>query len=275
MDETDDTQILATAVRAARAGGALALSHLGQRGYIRWKGMRDIEVEAARIVQQTIVDEILQDFPEHAILAEESDTPPPDDADPLWIVDPIDGSLNFLQGLPLFAMSVAFRRKGIYRVGVVYDPCRDELFQGVQGRGARLNDEPIVIEQIGEAMDAFENALLGMDLAREGPRRVQSLLLAQFLATHTLGLNVMGAPSLSLCYLAAGRLHAYLALDLDLWDVAGAAVILKEAGGILTSAQGGSWLFADRGYLATNGVLHGEMLRHMTEILSAGVPDKA
>ncbi|MBI4212709.1 MAG: hypothetical protein HY534_00175 [Chloroflexi bacterium] len=275
MDESDDTQILTTAVRAARAGGAVALGHLGQLGYVRWKGMRDVEVEAARVVQQAIVAEIQQDFPEHPILAEESDTAPPADADPLWIVDPIDGSLNYQQALPLFAISLAYRRKGIYRVGVVYDPCRDELFQGVEGRGARLNDQPIVVEQVSEAFEAFENAVLGMDLAREGRRRTQSLQLVQMLASNVLALNVMGAPSLGLCYLAAGRLHAYLGLDLDLWDVAGAAVILKEAGGILTSAQGGSWLFADRSYLATNGVLHGEMLRHMTEILNAAPPGPA
>ena len=271
MQETDDAAVLATAIRAARAGGRVALDLLGQPQDLGWKGMRDPQIGSALAVQRAVLDEIHHDFPDHAVLAEESAERPHPDSDPLWIVDPIDGSLNYLQGLPLFTISIAFMSQGVYRVGVVYDPCRDELFRGVVRKGAWLNDEPIVVEQVGEAAEALEKAVIGMDWPREDVLRARGLRIGQVLATHALALNVMGSPSLGLCYLAAGRLHAYFHLDLELWDVAAAAVILHEAGGTLTDARGGSWLFSDHGYLATNGVLHGEMLRNILPELG-GLP---
>ena len=271
MEEPDDAHILDTAIRAARSGGKVALELLGRPQDLRWKGMRDPQIGAALAVQRAILLEIERDFPDHAVLAEESEARPSADADPLWIVDPIDGSVNYLQGLPCFSISIGFMSKGIYRVGVVYDPCRDELFRGVVRQGAWLNDVPIVVEQISEAAEAFEKAVIGIDWPHEGRPRAQSLHIAQILATHALALNVMGSPALALCYLAAGRLHAYFHLELEIWDVAAAAVILHEAGGILTDARGGSWLFSDKGYLATNGVLHGEMLRNIVPALE-GLP---
>lgn len=267
-----DAVILETAIRAARTGGQLALSRVGQPGYLRWKGLRDVEVGAALEVQAAIVDVIRRDFPEHAILVEESQTRPPEDADPLWIVDPIDGSLNFLQGLPLFSICVAYRAQGLYRVGVVYDPCRDELFEGVLGLGARLNHEPIVVQQVSEGLDAYEHAIVGTDWPYGGERRAQALQIAQLMAGNMLALHVMGSPALGICYVAAGRLHAYFHLDLELWDVAAAGVIVQEAGGILTNARGSSWLFADKGYLVTNGVIHGEMVRNILPVLESQDP---
>lgn len=272
MPELDDAAILETAVRAARAGGRTAMARLGQPGYLRWKGLRDVEVGAALEVQGAIIQEIARDFPDHAILLEEAEARPPEDADPLWIVDPIDGSLNFLQGLPFFSVCVAFRRESLYRVGVVYDPCRAELFQGVLGQGARLNGEPILVQQVGEGLEAYENAVVGTDWPHSGEPRAQALQIAQLMATNMLSLQVMGSPSLGLCYVAAGRLHAYFHLELELWDVAAAGIILREAGGILTNARGSSWLFADKGYLATNGVVHGEMVRNILPVLEFQPP---
>jgi len=272
MPEIGDAAILDTAVRAARAGGKVALDRLGDPGWVRWKGMRDAQVGAALDVQAAILEEIRRDFPDHPILAEESESRPPDDADPLWIVDPIDGSLNYLQGLPFFSICIGFRSEGIYRVGVVYDPCRNELFEGVLGQGARLNGLPIVVQQVSEGLEAYENAIVGTDWPYDGERRTQSLQIAQVLTTHMLDMRVMGSPALGLCYVAAGRLHAYFHLDLRLWDIAAASVVLTEGGGILTNARGSSWLFADRAYLATNGVVHGEMLRNIGPILDFRAP---
>lgn len=272
MSEPDDAAVLETAIRAARAGGQVALARLGDPGYLRWKGQRDAVVGAAVDVQNAIIAEIKRDFPDHAILAEESETHPAEDADPLWIVDPVDGSLNYLQGLPFFSVCVAFRSEGLYRVGVVYDPCREELFQGVLAKGARLNGEPIHVEQIGDGREAYDAALVGTDWPYGGERRVQSLLIAQIIAGDMLNLNAMGSPALGLCYVAAGRLHAYFHLELELWDVAAASVVVREAGGILTNALGDSWLFADKGYIATNGVVHGEMVRNIQAVLDFRAP---
>lgn len=264
----DDARVLQVAVEAARAGGRVALERLGSPGYLRWKGFRDVEVGAALEVQQAIVERIRADFPEHPILAEEGLERPAEDADPLWIVDPVDGSLNYLHGLPVFAVSVAFRSEGLYRVGVVYDPCREELFQGVLGQGARLNGEPIYVHQVEEGLSAYEHAMVGTDWPYGTQARVQSLQVAHLLCSSTLSLVTLGSPALGLCYVACGRLHAYYHLDLDLWDVAAAAVVLREAGATLTNAEGSSWLHANRGYLATNGIVHGEVLRNIAAVRS-------
>jgi myo-inositol-1(or 4)-monophosphatase len=219
-------------------------------------------------VQDLLLDRLRAAFPAHAILAEEHSEPPPSDAEALWIVDPIDGTLNFAQGIPHFAICLGFRDRGGYRLGVVYDPCRDELFHAVRGSGAFLNGQPITVEQVGEGSEAYERAVVGTDWPPGIERRKETLLLTRLINAEIMHVSVMGSPALGLCYVGAGRLHAYFHLDLQLWDVAAAAVILEEAGGILTNAAGGSWHHSDGGYLATNGVIHGSMLRAILPVLA-------
>src|SRR5436190_3046691 len=126
----EDAQALEVAVRAARAGGQVALASLGTIDYFKWKSHRDIVTGATFEVQSAILDVLEAETPDFGILAEEGpeDEPLPLDAEHLWIVDPICGSLNFAQGIPFFGVSVALRTQGAIRVGAVYDPCRDEMF---------------------------------------------------------------------------------------------------------------------------------------------------
>ncbi len=263
----NDESVLETAVRAAKEGGRLALARLGDPSYLKWKGHRDLVAGSALEVERLIVDQIHREFPDHSVLAEESTEQADLDADPLWIVDPIDGSVNFSQGIPFFSVAVGYRQEGVFRVGVVYDPCRDELFQAVQGRGARLNGQPIVVQQVGDGIEAFQQAIIGTDWPTGIQRRNESLNIASLLASEVVAVNAMGSPALGLCYVAAGRLHAYYHLDLKLWDVAAASVVLSEAGGILTDARGGSWLHSDGGYIASNGIIHGWMVRANLAVL--------
>jgi myo-inositol-1(or 4)-monophosphatase len=267
----DDATRLELAIRAAREGGRVALAHLGDPLYFKLKGRRDLLVGASLRVQDAIRQAILAEYPDDGLLAEEGpdDEVLPVDAERLWIVDPIDGSINFFRGLPNFAISIAFRDATGFRVGVVYDPCRDELFSARFGDGARLNGERITVHVAGEGEDAYESSLVGTDLPGDTDGRVTALRAASHVGNRMLGLIMLGAPSLGLCYVAAGRLHAYFHLGLHLWDVAAAAVVLQEAGAIFTNAAGSSWLFSDGSYLATNGRLHGGMLR----LLRAAVPD--
>lgn len=258
---SNETHLLETAIRAARAGGQVALSRLGNPGYQKWKGPRDLFAEAVLDIQASIVRVIRQEFPDHHFLVEESEARQDEQADPLWIIDPIDGSLNFFHGLPLFAICVGFRTGGRYRVGVVYDPCRDELFQAVLNDGAYLNGQPIWVEQFADGLDAFQAAMVGTDLTGGQDEMKRAFQLTRIMATEVLNIRTLGSPALGLCYVAAGRLHAYYGLDhLKLWDIAAAAVILEEAGGVLTDIDGGPWFYAEEGYLATNGAVHGTML---------------
>jgi myo-inositol-1(or 4)-monophosphatase len=259
----DDAGRLEVAIRAARAGGSVALAHVGDPLYISLKGRRDLLVGASLQVQDAIRDVILNACPDDGFLGEEGpqDEPLPVGAERLWIVDPIDGSINYLRGLPYFSISIGFRDAHGFRVGVVLDPSRGELFSARFGDGARLNDERIHVHVAGEGEDAYESSLVGTDLPGDAEGRLRASRAATSVASRMLGLVMLGSPSLGLCYVAAGRLHAYFHLGLQLWDVAGAAVIVQEAGAALTNGTGGSWLYSDGSYLATNGRLHGGMLR--------------
>jgi myo-inositol-1(or 4)-monophosphatase len=274
----DDATRLDVAIRAARAGGRVALEHVGNPLYFKLKDRRDLIVGAALVVQDAIRDILHAECPEDAFLGEEGpdDEELPVNAERLWIVDPIDGSTNYFRGLPTYAISIGFRDANGFRVGVVYDPSRDELFSARFAAGARLNGERIYAHVPGEGEDAFEQSLIGTDLLGDAEGRAQGMRVASQVAARMLGLVILGSPTLGLCYVAAGRTHAYFHLGLRLWDVAAAAVILQEAGGILTNGTGGSWLYSDGSYLATNGRLHGPMLRLMKAALpNLGVSSRA
>jgi myo-inositol-1(or 4)-monophosphatase len=257
----DDAHILETAIAAAKAGGQLALSRLGRPGYQKWKGPRDLLAGAVLDIQAGIVEVICREFPDHPLLVEESEQPQDERADPLWIVDPIDGTFNFYHGIPLFAISIGFRQAGKYRVGVVYDPNRDELFQAIVNGGAYLNDKKVRVDQFADGMDAFHAAIVGTDWLGNLDDMKRAFQLTRILAGEVQQIRTLGSPALGMCYVAAGRLNGYYGLDhLKLWDVAAASVILQEAGGALTNLDGGPWYDESEGYLATNGAIHGAML---------------
>src|ERR1700730_5974447 len=167
------------AVRAVRDGGKVAMARLGNPGYLKWKGHRDVVSEASLQVQEAIVSTVLAVFPDSGILAEEGpeDAPLPVDAPHLWIVDPICGSLNFVQGIPYFGVSIALRSEGNIRVGVVYDPCRDELFEATTETPAALNGQKIVVQHISEGVEAWSSAMVGTDWPHSGERREQARLI--------------------------------------------------------------------------------------------------
>jgi myo-inositol-1(or 4)-monophosphatase len=273
----DPQLVLETAMLAARTGGQLALERPGKPGAERRKGPRDVVSDAILEIQDRIVAVIREKFPEDHFLLEEAAQPADAAADqvtPTWIIDPIDGSLNFLHGLPIFAVSIAYRAGHRYQVGVVYDPCRDELFHAITGRGAFLNGRPIQVDPFSDGREAWQRAFVGTDWRGDDEAVRKALRLARFVAGETFQLIVLGAPSLGLCYVAAGRLHAYYGLDhLRLWDVAAGTVILKEAGGIITDVEGAAWEHAEGGYLASNNVVHGWLNRLALTILGMSTQD--
>ncbi len=268
----DDSGALETAARAARAGGQVARERMGDPGYLSWKGHRDVVSEASLQVQQAIVTTLLDAIPDAGVLAEEG---PEDaavlvDAPELWIVDPICGSLNFVQGMPHFGISIALRSEGRIRAAVVYDPCRDELFSATADGAATLNGRAIVVQQISEGSEAWSGAILGTDWPYSGERRRQARAIVQGMIDQVTECMMMGSPALGLCHVAAGRLHAYWHLDLKIWDVAAASLILERAGAIFTDARGLTWLYSDGGYLATNGVIHNSLLNCVQPWLEPG-----
>jgi myo-inositol-1(or 4)-monophosphatase len=261
-------------VRAARVGGQLALARLGKPDYMRWKIHRDVTSGASLEVQDAILEVLSRETPEFGVLAEEGpdDEPLPLDAEHLWIVDPICGSLNFVQGIPFFAVSIALRSRGAIRIGVVYDPCRDELFSATADGPAMRNGDVIFVQQISEGLEAMAKAVIGTDWPHSGEKRELAGRMLPLFAEQVVECNTMGSPALGLCYVAAGRLHAYWHLDLKIWDVAAASVIVQRAGGTLTDANGVTWLYSDGGYIASNSIIHGWTLRIITAVLMQPKP---
>jgi len=273
-DAIDIKRALEVAGRAAREGGKIARARLGDPGYLQWKGHRDVVSEASLRTQEAIVATILAEFPGSGILAEEGpeDAPLPVEAPHLWIIDPVCGSLNFVQGIPYFGISVALRSQGLIRVGVVYDPCHDELFEATDETPASLNGRRIAVQQISEGSEAWNGAVVGTDWPHSGDRREQTRLILNLMVDQVTECNLMGSPALGFCNVAAGRWHAYWHLDLKIWDIAAASLILQRAGGVLTDAEGMSWLYSNGGYIATNTVIHGWLLNSVRAVLEMPRP---
>jgi myo-inositol-1(or 4)-monophosphatase len=268
----DDAQALEVALRAARRGGEVALARLGTPDYMRWKDHRDVVSGASIEVQDAILDVLHRETPEFGVLAEEGpeDEAVPLDAEYLWIVDPICGSLNYVQGMPYFGVSIALRAHGAIRVGAVYDPSRDEMFAATLSSRATLNGSTIGVQQISEGYDAFEKAWVGTDWPHQQEKLDQAMEIATIMARQVISLSVMGSPALGLCNVACGRMHAYWALDLKIWDLAAGGLILTRAGGTLTDDHGNSWLYSGGGYIASNSVIHGWTLRCLQRVLERG-----
>lgn len=267
---TDIERLLGLAQRAARVGGAITRVRLGNPGYLQWKANHNVTCGAALEVQEAIAGLLLAEDPQAAVLAEEGpdDAPIAVDAEHLWIVDPICGSLNYVQGIPYFGVSVALRVAGLIQVGVVYDPCANELFAASTETPATLNGASISVQHTSEGLEAWSGATVATDWPYGERQRAPAKKIVAKLVDQVRHCPVMGSPALGLCYVAAGRLQAYWHLDLRIWDVAAASVILQRAGATLSDAQGGSWLHSDGSYLASNVMLHEWTVTCLQSVLS-------
>jgi myo-inositol-1(or 4)-monophosphatase len=259
----DLERVLSVADAAARAGGDVALARAHDVGYLQWKAPRDVFIEAALDVQKAVVETIRHSYPEHAILAEEGpdDEVLPLEADPLWIVDPICGSMNYLQHDPHYAVCVGYREADFWQVGVVYEPARGHLYSGLRGERARLDGQVLAVHQFADGNEAIERALVCVDLPGGIDARRDMQLVLNMAGSQVMGVRALGSPALGLCGVASGRFHGYLSMGLKLWDLAPASVILQAAGGVLTDGGGASWLHsADGSCIASNATTHGRLL---------------
>jgi myo-inositol-1(or 4)-monophosphatase len=222
---------------AARAGGRELLEWLG-RINPREKAPKDLVTEADLASQQKIRAMALEAFPDHAFLGEEDDhelVRNTEDAEYRWIVDPLDGTTNFVHQMPAFCVSVALERRGEVIVGVIYDPISEECFSGTKGGGAHLNGQPIRASCCTVLREALVAASLSAGVQRES-EEIQRFLevLAECQA-----LRRLGSAALNLAYLACGRLDGYWATSVKTWDVAAGILIAEEAGAVITNLTGG------------------------------------
>ncbi len=225
------------AKRAALNAGKIIIRHLERldRLTITTKRRNDFVSEVDIQAEQEIIRTLRKIYPNHSIIAEESGAQG-DSTDSQWIIDPLDGTTNYLHGFPHFAVSIAFRDKGRLQAGVVYDPIRQEMFTASRGAGAQLNDHRIRVRSI----PSLEGALLGTGFPLRFPQHLEPYL-AMFasLALKCREIRRAGAAALDLAYVAAGRLDGFWEIGLNEWDLAAGTLLIQEAGGLTGDFSGG------------------------------------
>jgi len=265
--------------QAALAAGAVMRQNYPKPHLITMKGAIDPVTETDFQCQKIILAMLRQAFPDHGFLAEEKgeegivEHPPaaasdhahpglPWEADPLrptcrWIIDPLDGTVNFAHGFPMFCVSIALEVDGVLEYGVIYDPLRDELFEARRGAGASLNGRPIRVSRT----DRLERALIATGFPYDIRERVPETLarLGRMLA-NTQGVRRAGSAALDLCYVACGRVDGFYEENLKPWDTAAGLVIVTEAGGKITTFDDRDYDIDSPNILASNGVLHDKII---------------
>ncbi|MBS0612900.1 MAG: inositol monophosphatase [Proteobacteria bacterium] len=231
--------LLNIGVRAARRAGDFIVKSLSRLDSLKIdsKGRNDFVTDIDRRSEQEIIATVHKSYPDHAFLAEESGRS--GESEYVWIIDPLDGTTNFLHGFPTFAVSIAVQHKGRLEHAVVYDPCRQELFTASRGSGAQLDGRRIRVSQ----QRGLEGALIGTGF----PYRIQNEHVDSYLAVLkavmaiSAGVRRPGAAALDLAYVAAGRIDGFWEFGLSAWDTAAGALLIQEAGGRIGNADGSEY----------------------------------
>jgi myo-inositol-1(or 4)-monophosphatase len=257
----------AVAVNAASKAGEWIKSRLGTVKQLSTKhSPQDLVTEVDKGAEQMIRRLILTHFPDHAILGEEGVKPGAEasakalaaalEEEYLWIVDPVDGTTNFVHGLPFYSVSIALAHKGEVIVGVIYDPSRDEMFVAEKGKGVYVHGNPMTVSGEGRLSDSLVAIGFPPDPGFAMPVNMRAV---QALAPQVRSLRAVGSAALHLAYVAAGRLSAYTEVGLNAWDLAAGALLVQEAGGTVTDTLGQPYDLGVRHVIASNGAIHQEL----------------
>jgi len=255
------------AVRAARSAGRVLLRYFERADTltVSRKGLNDYVSEVDRAAEQAIIAELRGKFPHHAILAEESGHHQGNE-EFQWLIDPLDGTTNYLHGFPHFSVSIALRYRGQLEHAVVYDPLHEELFTATRGSGAQLNDRRIRVSKL----PGLDDALLGTGFPYHDHRSATPYLrILEALLAKTAGIRRPGSAALDFAYVAAGRVDGFWELGLAPWDMAAGALLVREAGGTVTDLAGGD-RFLETGNVAAAGIkVHAAMLKEIAAHLGS------
>jgi myo-inositol-1(or 4)-monophosphatase len=253
------TEYREAACEAARRGAAV-LEEWRSRFTVREKARFDLVTEADLASQRAIRDYLQGRFPGHDFLGEEgpdAKARPGPDAPPTWIVDPLDGTTNYVHDCPLYCVSIGLQVAGELVVGVVFDPARQEMFAAAKGQGAWLGSRRLQTSPASR----LEEALLATGFPPDLRGQERTLAWFRYFSLRTRSLRRTGSTALNLAYVAAGRFDGYWAFDNHAWDVAGGVVLVREAGGVFTNVDGSSFDPYTPDGLASNGPLHPVLLQ--------------
>lgn len=253
--------LLNTAVKAARKAGAIINRASLDLDLLRVtaKGHADFVTEVDRAAEQAIIDTLSQAYPDHGFLAEESGARhPTGSADYTWIIDPLDGTTNFIHGFPQYAVSIACQHGGQITQAVIYDPSRNDLFTATRGRGAFLNDRRLRVSKRAH----MREALIGTGFPFRSMEKLDHYLqLFRKVTACTAGIRRPGAASLDLASVAAGRFDAFWEYGLAPWDMAAGSLLVIEAGGLISDDEGNANYMASGNVVCGNPKIYEQLLR--------------
>ncbi|MFL6798781.1 MAG: inositol monophosphatase family protein [Xanthobacteraceae bacterium] len=257
--------LLNVMIKAARKAGRTLKRDFGEIEHLQvsLKGPANFVSSADRRAEQILAEELIQARPGYGFLGEEGGAREGTDKSHRWIVDPLDGTLNFLHGIPHFAISIALERDGAIFAGLVYNPATDELFTAERGKGAFLNDQRLRVAARRRLGDAVVACALPHPSRGDVARTRQEHAAVQ---DKIAGLRRFGAASLDLAWVAAGRFDAYWERGLSPWDMAGGIALVREAGGFATDLAGRDAMLTTGGILAGNDLLHRQLLQLLKQI---------
>ena len=252
--------MLNTAVKAARTAGALINRASMDLDLLRVssKSPNDYVTEVDQAAENIIIETLLAAYPGHAILAEESGRAHgAKDSEYLWIIDPLDGTTNFIHGLPVYAVSIALAHRGQVQQAVVYDPTRNDLFYASKGRGAFLNDKRL---RVSKRLRLAES-LIGTGFPfRKGDNFKRYLQMFEDVMQHCAGLRRPGAAALDLCYVASGYYDGFFETGLNPWDIAAGSLMITEAGGLIGNFTGEADYLYQREVVAGNPKVYAQLV---------------
>lgn len=249
--------MLNIAIKAARRAGDIILRYSDRldRINIERKGPSDFVSEVDHMAESEIIDILHAAYPDHAILAEESGLQ--GEGEYKWVIDPLDGTTNYLHGFPHYAVSIALMYKGELDQGVVYDPIRNELFTASRGKGATLNSRRIRVSNVHR----MQNALISTGFPFKAIHRIDEWTeVFRGVLPRTSGVRRTGSAALDLAHVAAGRFDGFWEMDLSIWDIAAGCLLVQEAGGLIADFDGGQNHLSTGDVVAANSNLFGELL---------------
>jgi myo-inositol-1(or 4)-monophosphatase len=258
-----DLEFVPRMAEIAREAGELLMDFFRRRVKIEYKGDADLVTEADRSSEKLILERIRKNWPDHEVIGEEGariET----GGDYRWYVDPLDGTTNFAHGFPVFCVSLGLAFKGKRKAAVLYDPTRGELFAAELGKGAFLNGQKIEVSKTAK----LAQSLVATGFPSHKRHKSPNIYFYHQLTLRTHGVRRAGSAALDLANVACGRFDGFWEFNLNAWDTAAGILIVEEAGGRVTGFQGQPPQITDRDVMATNGLIHDEMLHEFAEIFA-------
>ena len=245
------------AVRAAKAGGKILLKYFNSNLKVNYKGKIDPVTMADKSSQEAVAKILRNAFPGHSVVGEEDIKKTPR-LKYCWIIDPLDGTVNYIHGIPFFCISIALLKNGKQLTGVVYAPCLDELFVAQRGVGAFLNGRKIKVSSNKRIVRSLVVTGFPYDIHSDSRKVMKSFAKV---IVNVQGVRRLGSAALDLAYVAAGRFEAFWEKGLKPWDVAAGSLFVEEAGGRVSEFNGGNNYIFGNTMLASNGLIHNSMIR--------------